>query len=386
MAEETGIDIRVIFKALAKGLLAEFEKTSVIRHASGKGNAREAELRRFLIDYLPRRYAVGQGQIIQSENRISRQSDIVIYDADHCPRLLADSAHSFYPIESVYGTVEVKSNLSSEELINAYQNIQSVKSLATKGSFAHGSAGHVAMLSTPLPVGVIFAYTADRSLKAVAAQVAQLNKKIDIAHAPDFIIVMDSGIVGPARLMRDEWNTWRRPSEQEHAQFRETKEYTLMGFYLKVLNELNSIVLPPLSIARYFTMPEIIGGHRVNYHRIIMREKDVKGLSLIYFKMTPKGVSKILEHTKDKAPISLLTHVLAVDSDFPQEGHARLARETIIEYNPRNLPAKEAYINQDGSMPHTWIDGQRYAIAIGTLDTDDMIEVDDGALDELFAL
>lgn len=386
MSEENGIDIRKVFRALAKGLLAEFEKSSVIRHPSGKGTAREAELRRFLVDYLPQRYTIGQGQIIQSENRISKQSDIVIYDADHCPRLLADASHSFYPIESVYGTVEVKSNLSSEELISAYKNIESVKSLATKGSFAHGTAGLVAMLKTPVPVGVIFAYTADRSLKAVADQVAQLNKKIDISLAPDFIVVMDSGIIGPARSMRDEWNTGKKPSEQEHAQFRETNEYTLMGFYLKLLNDLNAIVLPPLSIARYFTMPEIIDGHRVNYHRIIMREKDVKGLSLVYFKMTPKGVSKILDHTKGKTPMSLLDHILGIVPDFPQMDRARLSKETIIEYNPLNVPAKEAFVNPNGSMPHTWIDGQRYAIAIGALGAEDMIEAEDGALAELFAL
>lgn len=52
---------------------------------------------------------------------LSRQVDIVIYDAFACPKLPVDDSAAIFPIESVFGAIEVKSDLSSGELQGAYE-------------------------------------------------------------------------------------------------------------------------------------------------------------------------------------------------------------------------------------------------------------------------
>jgi hypothetical protein len=93
------MDIRNIFKEISEQLLSEFRKTAEVNHSGGKGDLREDAFRDFLHDYLPKKYATGQGEIITPENRMSGQLDIIIYDPMHCPRLIKSNSHSVYPIE-----------------------------------------------------------------------------------------------------------------------------------------------------------------------------------------------------------------------------------------------------------------------------------------------
>ena len=65
------LDIRIIFKAISEQLIAEFQKTSQVKHPGGKGDIREDAFRSFLIDYLPKRYSVGRGEVFTPENRVS---------------------------------------------------------------------------------------------------------------------------------------------------------------------------------------------------------------------------------------------------------------------------------------------------------------------------
>jgi hypothetical protein len=74
------MDIRNIFKEISEQLLSEFRKTAEVNHPGGKGDLREDSFRKFLSDYLPKRYAVGRGEVITPENRVSGELDIVIYD------------------------------------------------------------------------------------------------------------------------------------------------------------------------------------------------------------------------------------------------------------------------------------------------------------------
>lgn len=146
-------------------MCADFEKSAQIPHATGKGSIREDVVRRFLRDYLPSKYAVGEGQIIHSSNRISGQIDIVIYDQSNCPRLLVGEGHSIFPLESVYGIVSVKSVLTSSELSDAFDNVVSAKELTEERTIIISNRGMMLGLANPIPVGIIFAFDVNRALR-----------------------------------------------------------------------------------------------------------------------------------------------------------------------------------------------------------------------------
>jgi hypothetical protein len=94
-----------------------------------RGDQREKALKAFLEKYLPKKFSLGTGNIIDSKGNISRQCDIVIYDSLNCPILYTENEYQLFPAEAVYAVIEVKSVLSALEIDNCIENIRSVKSL-----------------------------------------------------------------------------------------------------------------------------------------------------------------------------------------------------------------------------------------------------------------
>jgi len=88
-----------------------------ISHPGEKGGIRERRVRDFLSLILPKKYGIGTGHIIYSQQSsvISPQMDIVIYDAINGVALPVDDYYSLFPCECVYAVVEVKSKLSASD-------------------------------------------------------------------------------------------------------------------------------------------------------------------------------------------------------------------------------------------------------------------------------
>ena len=111
------LNVKQIFEGIANTMLTDFDQIqSQIGHAGERGEDRETVVRDFLAKYLPKKYAIGSGQIIDRYGGISRQCDIVIYDALNCPLLLVKEGYQIFPVEAVLGVVEVKSILNSRSL------------------------------------------------------------------------------------------------------------------------------------------------------------------------------------------------------------------------------------------------------------------------------
>jgi len=114
---------------------------STITHDTTMGNVIESQwIGDFLQRYLPDRYAVGSGIIINSEGKTSEQIDIVIHDNQYTPNLLSNGTHQFVPAESVYAIIEVKPEIDKANLIYAGKKAESVRRL-TRTSIGIRHAG-----------------------------------------------------------------------------------------------------------------------------------------------------------------------------------------------------------------------------------------------------
>jgi hypothetical protein len=103
---------------------------STITHDATMGNVIESQwISEFLQKYLPDRYAVGSGIIINSEGKTSDQIDIVIHDNQYTPNLLSQGSHQFVPAESVYAVIEVKPQINKQMLEYAGKKAASVRRL-----------------------------------------------------------------------------------------------------------------------------------------------------------------------------------------------------------------------------------------------------------------
>ena len=107
----------------------QFEVTRAkCEHSGNKGANAETILRNFLREYLPRRYGIGHGEIIDTQGRRSAQTDIVIVTDEHPFTFIADQVGFFF-IEGVFATGEVKSVLTSQELDIALINASKFREL-----------------------------------------------------------------------------------------------------------------------------------------------------------------------------------------------------------------------------------------------------------------
>jgi hypothetical protein len=109
----TAIETQMVAK------LEEIRRT--FSQGGDKGTAVENAFRQFLREYLPRRLDVGAGEIVDSKNHRSTQTDIVIVDEDHPHTFTADQPGLFF-IEGVSAAGEAKTIVTSEELERTIEN------------------------------------------------------------------------------------------------------------------------------------------------------------------------------------------------------------------------------------------------------------------------
>ena len=238
--EENAEDIKTVFASISDQLIAEFEKTREIAHGGGRGDAREDALRKVLSDYLPTRYGIGRGEIISTDAGRSGECDIIIYDHLKSPKLMVSDRFSLFPLESVYGVVEVKSVLSSAKLQEAYDSLARARSLCRQGVFQHRPDQVMAVgCEYPKFVTAVVGYSSGRSLDAIAKQVVELDEALEEAEnlelRPDFVAVIGEGLVGPDKI-RGDFNRFQLPERNSLSRGRRAGRHTLLRLYLQPLS------------------------------------------------------------------------------------------------------------------------------------------------------
>jgi len=120
-----------LFEAVAKEFETAFIRSSQSIRPDEKGGPREEQLRQFLKDWLPQKYDVTNGYVINRNRDISRQCDVIFYNSFRCPKFILDKTtdRRLVPLADTYGTIEVKSTLGENEISDALEKIESVDKL-----------------------------------------------------------------------------------------------------------------------------------------------------------------------------------------------------------------------------------------------------------------
>lgn len=101
----------------------------LIGHPGAKGDATELNWVEALNDFLPARYRVAKGFVIDSAGNQSDEIDLVIYDRHFCPLLFESGGRKYIAAESVYTAFEVKQTLNATNVDYAMQKAASVRRL-----------------------------------------------------------------------------------------------------------------------------------------------------------------------------------------------------------------------------------------------------------------
>lgn len=125
------LSVASLFNDVSQRLKIEFDyQAAILGHPGLVGTGRENVLKRILKTYLPKRYAIDSGIVIDALNGKSKQMDIVIHEAEYSPVFEIVEGMRFFPCETVVMVGQVKTDIGSKEVMQeCLDNIKSAKEL-----------------------------------------------------------------------------------------------------------------------------------------------------------------------------------------------------------------------------------------------------------------
>lgn len=185
------------FRYLQAELLGEYRKSMDVRHPRDVGTVREDILRNFLNDggFIPPRYGVSRAstRVASTTGHVSKELDIVIYDAAESISLMRrQGSYQVLPIESTYGSIQVKSKLNRKELKDAFENIASFKGLKAE----HPRKTQFGSTKGPLSsrgFGLIFAYDSDLDWSELVEEIKLLQAASERELLCNGIFILSKG-------------------------------------------------------------------------------------------------------------------------------------------------------------------------------------------------
>lgn len=161
-----------VYRQISDMIKVKSKGSKLMSHSLEEGLSNEEIIREVFRRILPKRYGVGKGKVINAEGNMSKQCDVIIYDALDCPNLFVDDhMNQILPLEGVYAIIEVKTRLTSNKIKEGYEQIHSVKSLLTEINDV--STNDFIQIIPPL--GYVIAFHDNRSLKTIYDNYVTLN-------------------------------------------------------------------------------------------------------------------------------------------------------------------------------------------------------------------
>ena len=189
--------IDTLSKSTAK-IKEDFVATKQIWHNASAGTLREKLVNEIIVPYIPDCFGVSSGLCYDRKENKSKQLDLVVYDKLYSYKLPFSDSFSVFPCESVYGNIEVKTNLNNQSIQDSIDNILSLKSLerddATEFDFFPNlrlTVGNKEMgTKKNYYFGIVFAYESSE-VKTIMKNIEQSNKPKDNLLLPDAFILLD---------------------------------------------------------------------------------------------------------------------------------------------------------------------------------------------------
>jgi hypothetical protein len=173
------------------------EIRATFAHPGDKGTSAENSFRAFLREYLPRRLALGHGEIVDLKGRRSKQTDVVIVSEDHPFTFTPDFPGLFF-VEGVCGAGEVKTSLTAAELQKALESSSEFKRMEAepKGAMLYSNPSDKERFYRR-PPWFLVAFESQLSLDRIKEKAVQFTaeKRLQATELLDAVFVLGRGWV-----------------------------------------------------------------------------------------------------------------------------------------------------------------------------------------------
>ena len=185
-------NIRSLFMSKEQEL--QVKLNVVLSHPTTKGNDTEQNWITFLRSFLPNKYGITKGYVIDYLSHRSEQIDIIIYDALYSPLIFeTNDGEKYVTAESVYAIFESKSEINSRNIKYAAKKVKSVSKLARTSREIVNAGSKVPPRNPPQIIGGILANSSVKE-KALRSALANNNElQIGFAASAKTIFIQKNG-------------------------------------------------------------------------------------------------------------------------------------------------------------------------------------------------
>ncbi len=184
------------FSKISKELFTN-DKEKLI-HPGEFGMYRESIARKFLKSFTPANLDIDQGFLINSNDEVSTQCDIVIYNPKYTPLLKNRELQRFFPVETVCSVGEVKSILSFSDFKIALLKLAKTKKISeyvkNPSIIFRSKAGDFSPKQYPndLISTFIICQKLDFDLKRI---IEVYDTSIEVRHRHNMILSIEDGLI-----------------------------------------------------------------------------------------------------------------------------------------------------------------------------------------------
>lgn len=196
-----------------------FDNDDKLIHSLEYGMFRENACKDFIKFVIPSKFQIDDGFIINSNDSVSTQCDIVIYDSNHTPLFESGKKQRFFPIETVAAVGEVKSTLSKADFKDAINKLSKTKALRleteTPSIISRKAENPFAKYEHPFDQ--IFSFLICKKLNFDFEKLEfnhLYNKEVDYLNRHNMILSIDDGILLYKHNVNNKELSWHYPKSQ----------------------------------------------------------------------------------------------------------------------------------------------------------------------------
>ncbi|MBE9118721.1 hypothetical protein IQ249_22790 [Lusitaniella coriacea LEGE 07157] len=320
-------------------MLVDYERTKDIKHPRDIGNARETILREFLktSGYLPKKYSVSElsVRVASGTGHISNEIDIALYDAENLITLMKrQDVYEVYPLESVYGVIQVKSNLTKKELISGLKNLASFKTLkrglVTKNCSFSGHKGFA----------LLFAYCSDMTWLDIVKELEIFSSKHPRSQYPNAIFILNRGFFlfgepGKGMTTNNQIETLKTVSVQG---FPDRRNINLYHFQVILLGLLEDTKVSVPNLSTYFRLPLTTEekSYKFTWGSFAETGKCEKHGYFVR-KISSESLEKIINWCSQSIPVNWVRAMHIVFNSPKNEEAYKRQTQLVYIYNPEHL-------------------------------------------------
>lgn len=224
-----------------------------VPHRGESGRVAEGAVATALREFLPKRFSLGTGFIVNAKGETSSQIDIVVYDNEQNAPILFEGGVGIFPIECVYGIVAVTRKLDVDKLKESLSAIERIRRMAVAKNYVTYSRSP----GTPVEHAPKFQPLSPRSFIFAVAK----NKGMDVRQIQNLLHeeFKDSFVHGLISLTPP-WFCSQIAYDRSHAVEAEVSaEEAFKRFLIALRHDLPSMPIAAGNFEPYFSAPRTVG-------------------------------------------------------------------------------------------------------------------------------